>query len=64
VAYTRIEQGKHYVSDVVVGAGAGFLVGKSVYRMNHNKHGRDEVSLRIQPILVPGGAGITLSAGR
>jgi membrane-associated phospholipid phosphatase len=64
VAYTRIEQGKHYLSDVVVGAGAGFLVGKSVYRMNHDRHGHDEASFSIQPILVPGGAGITLSAAR
>ena len=64
VAYTRIEQGKHYLSDVIVGAGAGLLVGKSVYRMNHNKHGHDQASFRLQPILVPGGAGITLSAGR
>lgn len=62
VAYTRIEEGKHYLSDVVAGAGAGLLVGKSVYRMNHRKDGHDEASFRIQPILVPGGAGIILSA--
>ncbi len=48
VAYTRIEQGKHYLSDVVVGAGAGLLVGKSVYRMNHGHEGNDEASVRIQ----------------
>lgn len=64
VAYTRIEEGKHYLSDVIVGAGAGLAVGKIVHAMHHRKRDHDEVSVRLQPILVPGGAGITLTVAR
>jgi membrane-associated phospholipid phosphatase len=64
VAFTRIEQGKHYLSDVIVGAGAGILVGKSVYRANHRREDHEEGAFRIQPILLPDGVGISLKLTR
>lgn len=60
VAYSRVEQGRHYLTDVVFGAGAGFAVGKSFYRLNHRQpEGR--VSIRFQPIAVHGGMGVSVS---
>ncbi len=61
VAYSRVERGQHYLSDVIAGAGAGFLVGKIVYRMNHRDHDRVETAWTIRPLIVPGGAGISVS---
>ena len=63
VAYTRIEQGKHYFTDVVAGAGAGFLVGKTFYRLNHKKKKEDDrrAEVRVQPLLFRGGAGVSVS---
>jgi len=60
VAYTRVEQGRHYVTDVVIGAGAGFAVGKTFYRLNHRQP-EDRASIRIQPIAVHGGIGVSMS---
>lgn len=62
IAWSRVEQGRHYLTDVLAGAGAGFAVGKIFYRVNHRDeadHGRAEVDVR--PALVPGGAGVFVS---
>ncbi len=65
VAYSRVEQGRHYLTDVVAGAGAGFLVGKTFYRINHRDESEaaDAGGARVtfQPVLLPGGAGATMS---
>ncbi len=67
VAYTRVEQGRHYLTDVVAGAGAGFAVGKTFHRLHHNDR-RDDEEARVEftPFIVPGGGGaaVTFRFGR
>ncbi len=63
LAYTRLEKGKHYFSDVVAGAGAGILVGRSFYRVNNEPHpdGNESRVKLNPPSLLPGGVEISLS---
>ncbi|HET9480382.1 MAG TPA: phosphatase PAP2 family protein [Candidatus Polarisedimenticolia bacterium] len=65
IAYSRVEQGRHYLTDVVAGAGAGFLVGKIFHRINHRDAREDDQARRaevtIQPVFVDGGAGVGVS---
>lgn len=67
VAYTRVEQGRHYLTDVLAGAGIGFAVGKTFHGLHHDDRPDDEESrVRFAPLIVPGGAGasITIRFGR
>jgi hypothetical protein len=41
IGYSRIEQGEHHLTDVLAGAGAGFLAGRLFYRFNHAPAGDD-----------------------
>lgn len=52
VATSRLNQGKHYLSDVVFGAAIGILVGRTVTVDVGNKR------FAVGPMLVPTGAGI------
>lgn len=62
VAYTRVEQGRHYVTDVVAGAGIGFAVGRTFHRIHHEvPDGDEEPRVRFAPLFVPGGAGISMT---
>jgi hypothetical protein len=62
IAWSRVEEGRHYVTDVVAGAAAGFTVGKLVYRMNHPcNEAVGSADMRVAPLLVPGGAGLNLA---
>ncbi|HET6372060.1 MAG TPA: phosphatase PAP2 family protein [Candidatus Polarisedimenticolia bacterium] len=59
IGYSRLDEGKHYFTDVVAGAGAGFALGKISYRWNHSDDAEARASrLRVQPLLVPAGAGV------
>jgi len=53
VGASRIQQDKHYLSDVVAGAVLGYVVGRTVVRVNGRPlpEGVRGVSLQVQPIL-------------
>lgn len=55
VAMSRLHDNRHYASDVVAGAAAGIIVGRSV-----TFHGRNVYAT---PMLVPDGAGVLLALG-
>lgn len=58
VAFTRMENGSHYLSDVVFGAGLGIMSGRAVYNYRRGAHpGRYAVA----PFLSPGGGGFTVA---
>lgn len=57
VGYTRIQNDKHWLSDVVAGAGLGILSGRAVWRA-HRKAGR----VALAPWLAPGQAGALVTA--
>ncbi|HET7293494.1 MAG TPA: phosphatase PAP2 family protein [Vicinamibacteria bacterium] len=53
VGASRIQQDKHYVSDVVAGATLGYIVGRTVVRVNSRplERGASAASLQVSPIL-------------
>ena len=63
VGYSRLDQGEHYLSDVLVGAAAGTLIGRTFYRINHRwSSGERAARFRIHPPrLIPGGAEVVVS---
>lgn len=57
VAWSRLNDNAHWASDVVVGAGVGYAVGKLVA---HFSPFRDELGVSAAPLLTPGGGGVQL----
>lgn len=53
VAGSRLQENKHYASDVIFGAAIGIVAGRTV------KVGRGTSSFIVAPVAVPGGAAIT-----
>lgn len=58
VAWTRVEDNKHFVSDVVAGAGIGCIYGHAVSRYNLKIH----PAVSIEPALLKDGAGVQARA--
>jgi hypothetical protein len=54
IAMSRLHENRHYASDVIFGAGLGYVVGHTVTR--HGKGNFTEFAM--YPMAVPGGAGI------
>jgi membrane-associated phospholipid phosphatase len=38
IGYTRLEGDDHYLTDVVAGAAAGIVIGRSFYNVHHPEH--------------------------
>lgn len=58
VGRSRLRQGEHYLTDVLAGAAAGTLVGRSFHRLHHGRAGAVERSSRVRwlpPAPAPGG---------
>lgn len=51
IAASRVEQGKHFLSDVVAGATLGFLAGRTVVRVNGAPMEKRTPEVRVAPIL-------------
>ena len=54
VAASRVQMKRHHVSDVIVGASVGLLVGRSV------TFGRGAKRFSLAPMAVPGGGGVSI----
>jgi len=63
IAWSRVDAGRHYTTDVLAGAAAGFAVGKIFYHMNHRLQDEEDDGPRVQltPTVTPGGAALSLS---
>ena len=57
VAWSRLNDNAHWGSDVVVGAGVGYAIGKLV---THFSPFRDQPDMTAAPLLAPGGGGVQL----
>ena len=57
VGYTRIESKKHYLSDVLFGAGLGIASGRAVYKFRRQAH-PDRYAF--VPFVTPGGGGLAV----
>lgn len=55
VGYTRMEARKHYLSDVIFGAGLGIVSGRAVYQVRRRGH-PDRYT--VTPFASPGGGGV------
>jgi membrane-associated phospholipid phosphatase len=64
VGASRIQQDKHYVSDVVAGATLGYIVGRTVVRVNSRPLGKGPraASLQVSPIVGRRTRGVRLVA--
>jgi hypothetical protein len=52
VAVSRLQRNKHYVSDVVAAAAVGYLVGRTVVRVNGGRPGQDRgVATSVTPLV-------------
>ncbi len=64
VGASRLQRNKHHLSDVLVGATVGFIVGRAVVRMNGKPLPASVepagVSVAVMPILAPGTTGLAL----
>ncbi len=58
VGFTRMENGSHYLSDVVFGAGLGIMSGRAVFKYRKGTHPDRYV---FAPFIVPGGGGVTMA---
>jgi membrane-associated phospholipid phosphatase len=56
VAYSRIDADKHFMTDVLMGAAAGWVIGEATYRFGY---ARPESAVAVQP--AEGGRGIQVS---
>jgi membrane-associated phospholipid phosphatase len=64
ISASRLSAQRHWVSDIFVGASAGFLIGRFTYRRNHNPNLPGSVvrrSGRVIPQVGLGGARLTLT---
>jgi membrane-associated phospholipid phosphatase len=57
VGYTRMESNKHYLSDVLFGAGVGIVSGRAVYTVRRHAH-PDRYAFA--PFVSPSGGGVTV----
>ena len=57
VGYTRMESNRHYLSDVLFGAGLGIASGRAVYKVR--RRGRPD-RYAFVPFVSPGGGGVTV----
>jgi hypothetical protein len=68
IGASRIREGQHYLTDVLVGAGAGYFVGRGFYRANHRMDldeaaSRDEARrIRFTPPMPAPGGGVMVWA--
>ncbi len=58
VGFTRMENGSHYLSDVVFGAGLGIVSGRAVFKQRQSSH-PDRYTFA--PFIAPGGGGVTVA---
>ena len=58
-----MEQDRHYLSDVVAGAALGYIVGRTVVRVNSKAPGHvgGEKSLNVSPIVTRHARGLQMS---
>jgi membrane-associated phospholipid phosphatase len=61
IGASRVEQGKHFLSDVLAGATLGFLAGRTVVRVNGAPLEQRAPEVRIAPILGRDIQGLRLS---
>ena len=66
IAYTRLRQGEHYLTDVLAGAAAGTFIGRGFYKVNHGEEDdarpRRESRIHLNPPMpVPGGGMISMT---
>ncbi|HEY3177228.1 MAG TPA: phosphatase PAP2 family protein [Candidatus Polarisedimenticolia bacterium] len=64
IGYTRLEQGEHYLSDVLAGAAAGITIGRRFYHVNHKAPESEEREPRFRlnpPAPMPGGGMVSFS---
>jgi membrane-associated phospholipid phosphatase len=63
VGASRIQQDKHYLSDVVAGATLGYIVGRTVVRVNSRpiEEGPRSASLQVSPIVGRGTRGVMVT---
>ncbi len=59
VGLSRVESDKHYLSDVVAGATLGFVVGRTVARLDGQPAGKKRL-VSVAPVSGPGGHGVGL----
>ena len=57
VGYTRMESRKHYLSDVLFGAGLGIISGRAVYKVHRRRHPE---RYAFAPFVSPGGGGVAV----
>jgi membrane-associated phospholipid phosphatase len=57
VGYSRMESNKHYLSDVLAGAGLGIVSGRAVYKVRRHEH-PDRYAF--VPFVAPGGGGVAV----
>lgn len=58
VGFTRMENGSHYLSDVLFGAGVGIVSGRAVFKYRKQSHPDRYV---FTPFIVPGGGGVAMA---
>ena len=60
---SRIDQDKHWMSDVVAGAALGYIVGRTVVRVNGRplESGGSQVTLSVSPIVARHARGLQMS---
>jgi len=60
---SRIDQDKHWISDVVAGAALGYIVGRTVVRVNGRplESGGSQVTLSVSPIVARHARGLQMS---
>jgi membrane-associated phospholipid phosphatase len=63
IGYARIVRDKHYLSDVVAGATLGYVVGRTVVRVNSQAlaHPSKEATFNLSPILTGHTRGLAMS---
>ncbi len=63
VGLARVEQRKHFMSDVVAGGLIGTFIGKSVvsYNQSQRADARSKVTMSFAPMLQPGGYGLSVA---
>jgi len=57
VGYTRMESNKHYLSDVLFGAGVGIASGRAIYRFRRRTHPNRYAFI---PFVSPNGGGVAV----
>jgi hypothetical protein len=67
IGYSRIVQDKHYLSDVVAGAALGYIVGRTVVRVNDRPldrpPGQQGLTWSVSPLLARQAGGLEVSVG-